>query len=155
VSEAVGEKAGESVDVVKEIKIDDVVSIIGDMNRFLALIASAKAFAEAEIGLADWLVLGTISGRADTTPKHLVKLLGFTPQRVNQIVERLKDKQFLSQGGQTAHTLSLTEGANNLVLRLNEKILELLRAGLSGKERSLFAVERHLKPLVQIFPPPK
>jgi DNA-binding MarR family transcriptional regulator len=154
-SEVVGENAGESVVVAKEVKIEHIISIIGDMNRFLALIASAKAFTEAEIGLADWLVLGTVSGQTGATPKHLVKSLGITPQRVNQIVERLKGKQFLSQGGQTADTLILTGSGSTLVLQLNERILDLLRPGLNGRERFLFSVWRSLKPLMQVFSPVK
>lgn len=154
-SEEVGEKAGENSGNAVEVKIEDLVLVVGNMNRFLALLASSKAFSTAEVSLADWLILSTVSGRNTATPNQLIKLLGVAPQRVSQIVERLKDKQLLAKGGATPHSLSLTERGSGLIGRLNADILDILSVGLNGRERSLVAVERHLRSLIQVFTPAK
>ncbi|MGD0143263.1 MAG: helix-turn-helix domain-containing protein [Rhizomicrobium sp.] len=153
-SEEVDEKTSEPANIVREIKIENLVSMVGNMNRFLALLAGARAFADAELGLAEWLVLGTVSGREGTMPKHLVRFLGLAPQRVGQLVERLKDKHLLSQTKQPANSLILTEDGNSTLLELNAGLLDVLRAGQNGRERAFFAVEKNLKHLIKMISPP-
>ena len=154
-SEEVEEKAGEAATVVREIKIEDFVTMVGNMNCFLALLAGAGAFTEAELGVADWLVLGTVSNRNSLLPKHLAKLLRIAPPRVAQIVERLKNKNLLAQGSDGDSSVSLTENGRGLLTKLNASLLDLLRTGLNGRERSFFAVEKGLKPLIQAVSPAK
>ncbi|MGD0864589.1 MAG: MarR family transcriptional regulator [Rhizomicrobium sp.] len=154
-SEDVEENTGEAAVVAKEVKIEHLVAMVGNMNRFIALLANAGAFADAKLGLADWLIMGTVSSRSGVTSKNLAKTLGLAPQRVSQIVDRLKERALVSQGAQSGNALSLTEAGSSLLLQLNTGLQDMLRAGLNGNERSFFAVERHLRPLLQIIPATK
>jgi DNA-binding MarR family transcriptional regulator len=154
-SEVVEEKAGEAATVVREIKIEDFVTMVGNMNRFLALLAGVGAFTEAQLGVADWLVLGTVANRNSLLPKTLAKLLRIAPPRVMQIVERLKDKKLLAEADAGDNAVSLTAEGTGLLAKLNASLLDLLVSGLNGRERSFFAVEKGLKPLIQAVSPAK
>jgi DNA-binding MarR family transcriptional regulator len=150
VSEDIGVSTGETAAVAKEIKIEDLIAMVGNMNRFLALLGNVKAFSDTGLGMAEWLVLGTVSSRPRATSKSLSRSLGIAPQRANQIVGRLKERELLSQEDQEDNALSLSENGTAVLLQLNTGLQSVLIAGLSGKERSFFSVGKHLKHLIQI-----
>ena len=127
-SEEVGEKAGENSGNAVEVKIEDLVLVVGNMNRFLALLASSKAFSTAEVSLADWLILSTVSGRNTATPNQLIKLLGVAPQRVSQIVERLKEHQGTPSDILARH-LAFEQAISDVPLVVGNKVTLLKNAG--------------------------
>ena len=143
----------------RELKLEDVAGVVADMNRFLTRLGSLPPFADSKLALAEWLVLLAVKETDNFPVKQLSKKFGIVQQRVNQIVDRLKGSELVSVSGSAENpkleVVSLTESGRTRLEAMNATLFAILVKGLGTSERSLFAVERNLKPLLRMVAQPK
>jgi DNA-binding MarR family transcriptional regulator len=150
---------GAAATAPREPKIEDIAGVVADMNRFLSRLAGLPPFTEAKLALAEWLVLIAVSQTNGMPVKQLSKMFGIVQLRVNQLVDRLKSGDLVavtrSEENPRLEIISLTDMGKERLNTVNASLHSILMVGLGNNQRSLFAVERNLKPLLRVVTPPK
>jgi DNA-binding MarR family transcriptional regulator len=122
------------------------------MSRFLSRLSEFAPFRESNVGIADWSVLNALSKVESGSNKQLVRDLGITKQRVNQICDALKTAGYISvtaaEGDARKGVIVLTAAGRTELEAVNEKLTPLLMTGLAGKERTLTMARKSLKALM-------
>jgi DNA-binding MarR family transcriptional regulator len=122
------------------------------MSRFLSRLSEFAPFRESNVGIAEWSVLNALSKVESGSNKQLVRDLGITKQRVNQICDALKTAGYISvtaaAGDARKGVIVLTAAGRAELEAVNEKLTPLLMNGLAGKERTLTMARKSLKALM-------
>jgi DNA-binding MarR family transcriptional regulator len=124
------------------------------MSRFLSRLSEFSPFRESNVGIAEWSVLNALSKVESGSNKQLVRDLGITKQRVNQICDALKTAGYISvtaaAGDARKGVIVLTAAGRAELEAVNEKLAPLLMNGLAGKERTLTMARKSLKALMHL-----
>jgi DNA-binding MarR family transcriptional regulator len=145
------EAAPETADAPKEIRVEDIASVIAVMNRFLSNFAQNPALKSSKLALADWLVLTTLSAKTTENSRTLTKVLGLNPQRLKQILDSLKASGLVNIAGNgPKDAIEVTEQGNATLETIRTAIQPQISDAFKGRERSVVAVERGLKLLLRV-----
>lgn len=139
--------------------IEIFAGIVASMSRFLTRFASIGPFKEAQLGLAEWLGLMTLTARPNLSNKQFAKLLGTTIQRAAQISDALKRANLISvdQAANDARMYSMNvtaDGAQRLS-ELNGKLMPLINSGLGSRAKTLRGTRKNLIRLLRVVTPTK
>jgi DNA-binding MarR family transcriptional regulator len=137
-----------------EIKVGDFSSLIASMSRLLSGLGRIKPFAEAELGLAEWVALTLLAERDGVSNKLLGRNLGVSGQRANQIGSSLAKAGLIvvnqSAEDSRANEIKITAAGKAKVESLNSQLKTLLDDALKGRERSLVSAAKQLKLLSRV-----
>ena len=149
-----------SSSAVPESKVQDLVSLVAALNRFLMRLAAMPAFQEAGLGLAEWSVLSVIAEKEGMNNRQLANLLGVSPQRINQITESLKIAMLIaitsSADDARKKIIAITPAGVARLRELNEKLQPRIIAVLGKRPGFLGRINALInKTLMRIVVVPK
>jgi DNA-binding MarR family transcriptional regulator len=145
------EATAEAADAPKEIRVEDIASVIAVMNRFLSNFSQNPALKNGKLALADWLVLTMLSEKTAENSRTLAKVLGLNSQRLKQILDSLKVSGLVNITGHgPKDAIELTEPGKATLQAIKSVIQPQISEAFKGRERSLVAVERGLKFLLRV-----
>ena len=128
--------------------------IASTMSRFLSRLSEFAPFRESNVGIAEWSVLNALSKVESGSNKQLVRDLGITKQRVNQLCDALKLAGYISvtaaESDARKGVIVLTQAGRSELEAVNAKLTPLLTNGLAGKERTLTMAKKSLKALMHL-----
>jgi DNA-binding MarR family transcriptional regulator len=128
--------------------------IASTMSRFLSRLSEFAPFRESNVGIAEWSVLNALSKVESGSNKQLVRDLGITKQRVNQLCDALKMAGYISvtaaESDARKGVIVLTPAGRSELEAVNAKLTPLLTDGLAGKERTLTMARKSLKALMHL-----
>jgi DNA-binding MarR family transcriptional regulator len=128
--------------------------IASTMSRFLSRLSEFAPFRESNVGIAEWSVLNALSKVESGSNKQLVRDLGITKQRVNQLCDALKMAGYISvtaaESDARKGVIVLTTAGRSELEAVNAKLTPLLTDGLAGKERTLTMARKSLKALMHL-----
>ncbi len=140
------EAKAEAADAPKEIRVEDIASVIAVMNRFLSNFSQNPALKNGKVTLADWLVLTMISQKSAGNSKALSKATGVNQQRLKQVLDGLKTAGLVMFGDSgPKETIEVTNQGRARLDEIGEALQPGFADAFKGRERSVTAVERGLK----------
>lgn len=126
-----------STTAAPESKVQDLVTLVAALNRFLIRLSALPPFQEAGLGLAEWSALSIIADRQGVNNRQLANVLGVSPQRINQITESLKAASliFISSSADDARKkiITITPAGQARLRELNAKLQPKLSVVLSKR----------------------
>ena len=145
------EMLDESATAPKEIHAGDIASVIAAMNRFLSSFGQHPILKNAQLTLADWLVLTLLSQKGADNSKALSKAIGVSQPRMNQVLEALMTAGLVTfKGTGPKDTIEVTEQGRTRLDEIGATLQPKFAEVFKGRERSVVATERALKLMLRV-----
>jgi DNA-binding MarR family transcriptional regulator len=104
----------------KPVDINTVADLVTSMSRTVHALADHETLRQQDMGVAEWVMLRTLSRHSGMRAQPLARRLGVSPQRVNQLVNTLRAAGYIeaSRAGEDSRARDIT------VTALGQKKLE-------------------------------
>jgi len=140
---------------IPQVSIDELALLITSASRLLTNLAVASPFKNANMGLAEWLSLSTLTDKDGVSSKQLARSLGVTGQRVNQLCASLSKAGLVtiqqSTDDKRRNVIKVTAKGTKQVSGLNAELQVLLGTALKGREKTLSSANRQLRRLMRLL----
>ena len=137
-----------------EITVEDFSAMVGSLSRLFTGLSALQPLKDADLGIADWLVLTMLAQEDGISNKMLARNLGVSGQRANQICTSLASDSLIvvnqSEEDKRSNSITITEAGKSKITALNAQLKLLLSNALEGKERSVKDVSRNIKNLMKV-----
>jgi DNA-binding MarR family transcriptional regulator len=147
-------KVAPASDVAPNLLLDDFGNLVAGMARLLAGLSAIPLFKDADIGLAEWVALSTLSQSDAVSNNHLAKKLGVTRQRAHQIVAGFIKADLVSvrtaADDSRKNEITLTPAGKARLDAVNVEIEALLGATLGARTHILPKMKRYVSLLTRM-----
>ena len=135
--------------------VRDLALLITSASRLLTNLAAADPFANAKIGLAEWLAMTLLADKDGVSNRQLARSLGVTDQRVNQLCTSLAKSGLIaiqqSPDDKRRNVINITAKGAKELASLNAEIEVLLATALTGREKTLAGALAYLRRLMRLL----
>ena len=118
------------------VKVKDFVNLFGIMNRLISSVARLAPLKQANLGVADWLILANLSIDNTVETRSLAKTLGIAEQRVEQMIATFA-KSGVVTVDEAGSTVLLTPEGKEKIEAVCTEIEAMLGEVLKGREKVL------------------
>lgn len=135
----------------KVVKIKNFVILLGSMNRLIGVVSRLAPLKTAGLGLAEWLILSSLSEDIATEAHALAKLLGISEQRANQVIQTFAEAGLvIVDQTEDLSGVRLTDEGKIKVDAVNSDVEMLIATALKGREKLLVSTYRQLMILLKL-----
>lgn len=129
---------------------------IASVSRFLLQLSLLPSFQDAELGLAEWLLLAALSQNGAMSNNQLSKKLGLATRRTGHIVDALKAQGLIqpasSDKDERKNLVGISEAGTARLRAVTEGLSGLFGA---GQEKDLMGLQRAAARLGRLITPPR
>jgi DNA-binding MarR family transcriptional regulator len=137
-----------------EITVEDFSAMVGSLSRLFTGLSALQPLKDADLGIADWLVLTMLAQEDGISNKMLARNLGVSGQRANQICTSLASDSLIvvdqSEEDKRSNSITITAAGKSKVTALNAELKLLLSDALGGKVRSMKRTTKNIKNLMKV-----